>query len=203
MKVIGFIGSPRKKGNTSVLVETFLAGAAAAGAETKGFFLEDYNINQCQGCYRNCILKPGYRCAKHRDDMDMMLDEMVSSDLMIFASPYYCGAYTAIMARFFERCLPVWHVEIVGELGTREAFRFVEDPPVKGKKAVIGLVQDFKDPSTAQRGIDIFEENIGRNFMMDVVEKIHITDVRDVGDIGQKKDVLDRVFAIGNQLVKG
>ena len=35
MKVIGFVGSPRKKGNTDLLVDTFLAGAQAGGAQTR------------------------------------------------------------------------------------------------------------------------------------------------------------------------
>ena len=88
MKVCGFVGSPRKKGNTSILVDTFLEGAVSAGAETKNFFLAEHMINQCKGCYRNCILKQGYRCAAFRDDMDIILEEMVSSDVMILASPY-------------------------------------------------------------------------------------------------------------------
>ena len=107
MKVLGFIGSPRKKGNTAVLVDTFLDGAASSGAEAKKIFLENHTINQCMGCYRNCILKTGYKCATFRDDMDTLLQEMVSSDLILFASPYYCSSYTAIMAKFLERCLPL------------------------------------------------------------------------------------------------
>jgi len=200
MKVCGFVGSPRKKGNSSILVDTFLDGAASAGAEIKKFFLAEHTINQCKGCYRNCILKPGYQCAVFRDDMDIILEEMVSSDLMIFASPYYCGSYTAIMARFFERCLPLWAVEIAGEPGTMKAFKPVGDPPLLGKKAVIGLVQDFKDPSTASRGIKILEENIGKTYAMDIVEKIHITDVRDVGDISKKTEIIENIFSIGKRL---
>lgn len=203
MKVIGFVGSPRKNGNTSILVDTFLDGATSAGAKTKKFFLAENNINQCNGCYRNCILKEGYRCAVFRDDMDIILEEMVSSDMMIFASPYYCGSYTAIMARFFERCLPLWSVEIAGEMGTMEAFKPVGDPPLLGKKAVIALVQDFKDPSTALRGIEVMEENVSKTYRMDIVEKIHITDVRDVGDISKKNDVIESIFAIGKKLSIG
>ncbi len=134
--------------------------------------------------------------------MDIILEEMVSSDVMIFASPYYCGSYTAIMARFFERCLPLWSVEIAGELGTMKAFKPVGDPPLKGKKAVIGLVQDFKDPATAARGIEILEENIGKTYAMDIVEKIHITDVRDVGDICKKTEIIKNIFSIGKRLAK-
>jgi len=198
MNVLGFVGSPRKKGNTDVLVDTFLDGALSVGAEVKKVFLADYTINQCRGCYRKCILKPGFRCATFRDDMDMILKEMVSSDLMLFASPYYCASYTSIMARFLERCLSLWEVEIAGEMGTMNAFRFI-NAPLKGKKAVIGLVQDFKDPSTARLAIKAFQHNLGQTYMMNIVQKIHITDVRDVGDIRKKKDALKKIFALGQK----
>ncbi len=196
MKVLGFVGSPRKKGNTTALVDTFLDGASSAGAEVQKFFLADHNINQCQGCFRNCFLKPGFQCAIFNDDMDVLLEEMISSDLMLFASPYYSASYTAIMARFFERCLPLLEVEIVGEMGSVDAFNFINNP-VKGKKAVIGLVQDYKDPSTAELAIKAFEENLSKNFMMEIVEKIHVTDVRDIGDISKKSKVLEKIFALG------
>jgi len=201
MKVLGFVGSPRKKGNTDILVDTFLDGAAASGAVTKKFFLADHDINQCRGCYRKCILKPGIRCGTFRDDMDMILKEMVSSDLMLFASPYYCASYTAIMARFLERCLPSWEVAIAGEMGTMEAFRFI-NTPLKGKKAVIGLVQDFKDPSSAQLAIKAFRHNLGQTYMMNIIEKIHVTDVRDIGDIRKKKEVLEKIFVLGRKLAR-
>ena len=199
MKVLGFVGSPRKKGNTTILVDTFLDGASSAGAEVKKFFLADYNINQCQGCYRNCILKPGFQCAIFRDDMDMLFEEMISSDLMLFASPHYTASYTAIMARFFERFLPLLEIEIVGEMGSVDAFKFINNP-LKGKKAVIGLVQDYKDPSTAELTIRAFEKYLGNDYMMEIVEKIHVTDVRDIGDISRKSEVLEKIFALGKKL---
>ena len=199
MKVLGFVGSPRKKGNTAVLVDAFLDGASSVGAEVKKFFLADHNINQYRGCYKNCIFMPGFQCAIYRDDMDMLLEEMVSSDLMLFASPYYCASYTALMARFFERCLPLWEVAIVGEMGSMDAFKFINNP-LKRKKAVIGLVQDFKDPSTAELAIKAFEENLSRTYMMEIIEKIHVTDVRDIGDINKKPEVLGKIFALGKKL---
>jgi len=202
MNVIGIVGSPRKKGNTDVLVDTFLAGAASAGAEVKKFFLASHTINQCMGCYRKCILKPGFRCGTFRDDMDMLLKEMVSSDLILFASPYYCASYTAIMAKFLERCLPLWEVEIAGEMGTMDAFNFINNH-LKGKKAVIGLTQDYKDPATAQLAVKAFQETLGKTYMMEIVDTIHVTDVRDVGDITKKTDVLKKIFTAGEQCARG
>ena len=199
MNVLGLVGSPRKKGNTDIMVDTFLEGAASAGAATKKYFLADLTINQCRGCFRNCMLTPGVQCKIFRDDMDMLLPEMAASDIMLFASPLYCATYTAIMARFFERCLPLWEVEIVGELGTMDAFKFLNNP-VKGKKAVIGMVQDFKDPRAAEIAFKAFENNISRTYMMELVEKVHVTDVRDAGDISNKQEELERIFQLGKNL---
>jgi hypothetical protein len=36
--------------------------------------------------------------------------------------------------------------------------------------------------------------------MMNIVQKIHITDVRDVGDISKKKEVLKKIFTLGRKL---
>ena len=154
------------------------------------------------GCYRKCIFQPGFRCGTFRDDMDLLLDKMVAADLMLFASPYYCASYTAIMAKFLERCLPLWQVEIVGEMGTMDAFKFINNH-LRGKKAVIGLVQDYKDPSTAELGIKVFEETLHKIDMMEIIEKIHVTDVRDIGDIAEKTDVVEKIRALGEALGKG
>lgn len=200
MYVIGLVGSPRKKGNTDVMVDTFLEGAAAAHSAVKKFFLADLTINQCRGCFRNCIIYPVVTCKIFRDDMDMLLQEMIAADIIFFASPLYCASYTAIMARFFERCLPLWEVEIVGELGTMEALKFINNP-VKGKKAVVGMVQDLKEPKAAELAFKVFENNINKTYMMEIVEKIHVTDVRDRGDIKNKHEELKRIFQIGKNLV--
>ena len=202
MKVLGFVGSPRKKGNSDVMIDTFLEGALSEGAVVKKFFLDDMNINQCRGCFRNCALKPGIKCAVFRDDMDMLLEEMSSADVMIFASPLYCATYSAVMARFFERCLPLWEMEIVGELGTMDAFKLINNP-VKGKKAVAGLVQDLKLPIVGEVALKAYEHNLKNTYMMDIVEIIHVTDVRDVGDIKKKTEKLDEIYKIGKKLASG
>lgn len=50
MKVIGIIGSPRKGGNTEILVEKILSGAKEAGLDVEIFKLNELNIHPCQGC---------------------------------------------------------------------------------------------------------------------------------------------------------
>jgi len=201
MKVLGFVGSPRKGGNTDILVDTFLDGASSVGAQVKKYFLKDLNINQCMGCFRNCIAAKGMRCKIFRDDMDTILPDMASSDLMLFASPFYCASCTAIMSRFFERCLPAVEYELAEELGTWEAYKLINNP-LKGKNAVVGLVQDLKNPDPCEPLLlfKAFDITLTTTFMMKIIERIHVTDVRDIGDINKKKEVLEQIFAIGKKL---
>ncbi|MFC1670674.1 flavodoxin family protein [Spirochaetota bacterium] len=199
MKVTAFVGSPRKNGNSDTLTDKFLEGAKEAGAEVKKFFLADYEINQCKGCFRNCMLKPGFKCSVHEDDMYMLHEEWLSSDLVLFASPLYSASFTSIMARFFERSIPLLHFEVVGRPGTKEGIKII-DILSQGKKAVIALVQDLIYPQVGELPLKAFEYAVGRTHMMDIVEKIHVVDVRDKGDINKKQDELDKAYNLGNKL---
>jgi multimeric flavodoxin WrbA len=59
--VLGLIGSPRKGGNTDILVDTILDEAARSGHDTIKYYLHDYNVGPCIDC-RMC--KQGdLRCA--------------------------------------------------------------------------------------------------------------------------------------------
>ena len=199
MKIIGIVGSPRKSGNADILTDTFLNGAKAGGAETAKHFLADLDIHQCQGCFRNCMLDPKNYCPRFDDDANRLIQEMISSDVVLFASPLYCGTYTAIMARFFERLLPVIEIEIIGKEGTRDGFRWVSNP-LKGKKAVIALVQDLIYPEAGELALKVFERNVHNTYKLDIIEKIHVVDVRDKGDIKKKEEKLKEIFETGKRI---
>jgi multimeric flavodoxin WrbA len=199
MKVLGIVGSPRKKGNTNTMVDTFLEGASS-GADVKKCFLIDLTINQCMGCARNCVFQEGVKCKIHRDDMEELLLEVISSDIILFTSPLYCATYTSLMTRFFERALPLWHIEYEKKSGTEEE-KAINRCPVKGKKAVIGMVQDSKVPKSARIAFEAFEHNICEIYKMDLVGKMHVTDVRSPGDIERKPEELKRIFELGKSIV--
>ena len=50
MKVLGIVCSPRKGGNTEILVEEALTVAREAGAESDVFLVADKSIAPCDGC---------------------------------------------------------------------------------------------------------------------------------------------------------
>jgi multimeric flavodoxin WrbA len=102
MKITAFNGSPRAaQGNTYVMVEAFLAGAKAAGAETEQVLLAEHKIEPCKGCF-SCWLKTPGKCV-YQDDVPALIAKMASSDVVVFATPLYFFNVTGIMKNFMDR----------------------------------------------------------------------------------------------------
>lgn len=85
IKILGIVGSKRKNGNTSTLVQTALTAIQEEGMETELIFLGDYQIAGCKGC-EGC--KDTYRCVIN-DDMQKIYPLLMKSDAIILGSPTY------------------------------------------------------------------------------------------------------------------
>src|SRR6056297_862715 len=100
MKVIGIVGSRRKNGNTAHLMQEALKPFSMKNIETNIFFLEDYAIedyNGCEGCQNT------YQCVIN-DDMQKIYPHILEADAMILGSPTYFYNITAKMKAFIDRC---------------------------------------------------------------------------------------------------
>ena len=84
MFVLGLMGSPRKKGNTDLLLDAFLEGAQAKGAEVMKVDVPSKHIAPCQGC-RFCE-KQGF-CRQKGDDMEEIDYLLRRADLVAVATP--------------------------------------------------------------------------------------------------------------------
>ncbi|MFY9327901.1 MAG: flavodoxin family protein [Georgfuchsia sp.] len=101
MKVIGIVCSPRKKGNTEILISRALDGAREAGAEeTEMICLAGKNINPCDGC-ESCTKKGKCRID---DDMQEIYPRLLEADGIIFGSPVYFWGVTAQAKMVMDRC---------------------------------------------------------------------------------------------------
>ncbi|MGO3167239.1 flavodoxin family protein, partial [Senegalia sp. (in: firmicutes)] len=98
MKVLGIVGSRRKNGNTSYLVQQALDSIECKEIETKLVFLSDYNIKGCTGC-EGC--KDTYKCVI-TDDMQKLYPLILEADAIITGSPTYFYNITADMKAFIE-----------------------------------------------------------------------------------------------------
>jgi len=104
LKVIGIAGSPRRGGNTDLLLAEVLRGAASKGAEVKTIVLNDLNITPCQHC--DACLEKG-KC-RIEDDMQMVYRELEAADRIVLASPLHFMTVTAQAKAMIDRCQSLW-----------------------------------------------------------------------------------------------
>jgi multimeric flavodoxin WrbA len=99
MKVLGIVGSPRREGNTEIMVEEVLAATRELGAETDIFLVAGKNISGCDGC--NGCFKTG-NC-HIQDDMQSLYRKMEWADAIVFGSPVYFNYVTAQAKAIIDR----------------------------------------------------------------------------------------------------
>jgi multimeric flavodoxin WrbA len=105
VKVIAFNGSPRKGGNTSILIEHVFKALQADGIGTEMFQLGGSNIHGCRACYR-CFDKKDSRCAFDDDVANECIGKMAEADAIILASPTYVSDVTPEIKCLIDRaCL--------------------------------------------------------------------------------------------------
>ena len=94
MKVVAFNGSPRKGGNTEILLNEVLNVIASHGIETEIVQVGGTAINGCRACLR-CRKENDGRCHNNSPFMNECIDKMEKADGIIIGSPVYYTDVTA------------------------------------------------------------------------------------------------------------
>jgi multimeric flavodoxin WrbA len=99
--VTAFVGSARKR-HTHHAVVQFLGNLESMGdIECEIVRLSDYRLQACRGC-KVCFEKGEERCPL-KDDRDVLIEKLMASDGVVFASPNYSFHVSAIMKTFLDR----------------------------------------------------------------------------------------------------
>lgn len=105
MKVLGINGSPRKGGNTDILLDIALEGAGSV-AETEKIYLEDLDIHPCQEEEYYEVNAEGLSIVD--DDMNKVFRRVDECDVLILASPIFFGSLSAQTKAMIDRFQCVW-----------------------------------------------------------------------------------------------
>lgn len=182
MKVVGFVGSPRKNGNTDVLVQQVLDGAAEAGADVEKFYINEMNIKGCQGC-SYCRAVDG---CKLKDDMQSAYEALRNADGFVFGSPIYFFQFTGQMRQFIDRCWALVNPDFTPRIDA-------------GKKAVIVGAQGNPETEAFKPVFDQFGQ-ILQMFGMDVKGTYIDVGHHAPGEVKENAELMDQARTAGARL---
>ena len=182
MRVLGVTGSPRKEGNTDILVDEVLRGAGDSGAKTEKIFLNDLEIKPCQAeCSDYC--KETGNC-KINDDMLPLYDRLYESDVIILGTPLYWYGPSAQLKAFMDRWFAFSHPKHIHK--------------VKGKKFVLITPLEESDISAANPLVGMIAKSL--NYLGAEFHKKLLVSVGEKGAIKQNQKVMNQPFEIGLEL---
>jgi multimeric flavodoxin WrbA len=179
MKVLGLVGSPRKGGNTDLLVSAVLYGAGASNHEIEKLFLYDVDISPCVDC-RGCK-KGTFQCVL-KDGMKLLYPKLEEADVIVFGTPLYWYGPTAKMKLMLDRLRP-----------------YVASKKLKGKKAVL-VVPSEEGADTCSCLVGMFDLSL-KYLGVSLAGKI-LAKASEKGEVRGQPNVLDEAFRLGKALTK-
>ncbi|GFP32106.1 hypothetical protein HKBW3S42_00411 [Candidatus Hakubella thermalkaliphila] len=190
IKVLGIAASPRRGGNTDILLDRVLEGAASRGAEVEKVVLRSLNIEPCREC--NSCQKTG-QCVVE-DDMQLLYPKIEEANALILASPIFFMSVSAYAKAFIERCQAMWARKYVlgrplGKESTRSRRRgmFICVGATKGSRLFEGAILTMK----------YFFDAIDMQYHSDLLYR----NVEDKGEIKDHPEALEEAFKAGQELV--
>ncbi len=188
IKVIGIGGSPRKGGNSDILLDETLKGARKHGASCEKIILNDLDFRPCQecgGCDETgvCVVK---------DDMQSVYKKIEEADRIIIATPIFFGSLSAQIKMMIDRFQSYW------------IRRYILKIAVSAKKRRKGIFlcvsgSDKKEFfENAKKIIRIFFITLNIEYFGDVF----CGGIDEKAAIKKNKKTLAKAFKLGEALVK-
>ena len=190
MKVLGLFGSPRRGGNTELLLEEALKGAEKEGGEVERIYLSDFTITPCKECHGcdntgNCVIL---------DDMQKIYPKLLEADVLILASPIFFYGVTAWAKALIDRSQALWARKYLlkdpslGKEGKKRKGFFISLGATKGPKIFEGAILTVK----------YFFDVLNADYMGELVFR----GVEAKGDILKRPEALQQAFEAGRRLVR-
>ena len=192
IKILGIGGSPRKGGNSDILLKQALKGAKNVGVAVEEVQLRDYQYQSCIGCEK---CRKGKQCTGLQDGMQLIYPKIIEARGLILVSPTHNYNVTAWMKAFIDRLYCF--------------FDFTDDRPRgwssrlanEGRKAVIAAVGEQPDQKEAI-GLTLEAMRLPVSALgYEIVDELPVIGIFDKGMIKEKLQVLRSAEELGSRLV--
>jgi multimeric flavodoxin WrbA len=145
-KILAIYGSPRSKGNTTILLDHAVEGAVDAGAQVEKIVLRDLKMSPCLEIY-GC--KETGKCVI-QDDFQKVYDQLLDCQGLMLASPIFFYTVSAHTKILMDRCQSLWVKKYwidkipYGQSNPERKGLFISVGATKGKRLFDGTLLTIK-----------------------------------------------------------
>ena len=199
MKIMAFVGSPRKGSNIDTLIDKVIEGARSKiDAKVEKIYLYEANIKNCTGCLACTAFKGGQECPL-QDDMAGILQRMIKADMFIFGSPNHVHSMSAALTNLFCRMQPLIKMQVIKD-ESGEILSATATTLISGKKAVMVASQGDFSPSASALLLRALDSNL-KDFRLKKVAEVFSTGNLETANVKNKAADLQQAFDAGVKLV--
>lgn len=189
--ILGISGSPRRGGNSDVLVQTILAGAAESGATTQPLALRDVQFSSCVGCER---CRKDKACTRFIDGLNVVYPQLEAATGLVMVSPAHNYNITALMKAFIDRLYCYYD--------------FTEDRPRsyssrlagQGRQAVVvGIGEQPEHENAMGMTIEMQTQPL-ETLGYTIVDTLAVYSVFDAGAVKQYEQTMEKAREMGQAL---
>ena len=187
MRILGISGSPRRGGNSDIILDNILKGA---GVSSEIIYLSDIDFSPCVGCEQCRMDKI---CTRFEDDLTPLYEVLQEAMGLVLVSPVHNYNITSWMKAFIDRLY---------------CFYDFDDERPRGWSSRLAGQGRFAAFATVAEQME--EEDLGvtmealrmpiEAFGYEIAGELQVMGKFDAGIVGEDPDVLQRCTELGKTL---
>jgi multimeric flavodoxin WrbA len=192
LKILGVSGSPRKKGNSDILLQQMLSGAARENLSATDLYLRDIQFQGCIGCEK---CRKDKICTGIKDGMSSLYPDIISSKGLILVSPTHNYNVTSWMKAFIDRLYCFYNFE--------EGHPRCWSSQLSGqnRKAIVAAI--CEQESKADMGFTIEAMKLPLEALgYEIVGEMAVLQIFDRGKVREDAEAMDQAVEMGSRLAR-
>lgn len=191
-KIIGFSGSPRKNGNSDILLKTILSGADQEEIPTKSINLRSINFQGCIGCEK---CRKDKICTGLIDGMSLLYNEIISSKAIVLVSPTHNYNITSWMKAFIDRLYCFYNFE------KNRPGSWSSQLANQNRKAVIAAVCEQKNKEDMGFTIEAMKKPL-EALGYEIISELAVYKIFDKAKVKEDRKAIENAYNCGKKLAK-
>ena len=187
MHILGVSGSPRRGGNSDLILDNILKGT---GGKTKVLYLSDMDFSSCVGCER---CRKDKTCTRFEDDFTPFYEVIKESRGLVLVSPVHNYNITSWMKAFIDRLYCFYDFDDERPRGWSSRLAG------QGRFAALAIVAEQMEEKDLGVAMDALRGPI-KAFGYEITGELPVLGKFEAGIVAEDPDIMEQAAELGKKL---